>query len=168
MRKGTARVEDLARYKLIMLPHQSATRGIIDQKMGAAGIKGLDTIEAGNCQTATGIRRLERRHRNSAFALHRSGLCRTSAIRGSWPAKSVDKAPHNKRLIPRAPIRVLRLLARFPRGCSFCHSGGYNVVPAGSHEYILDILPAIELLRILSNGSEPQSTASTCGARRSQ
>lgn len=52
LRRQPLRLEDIARYKLLLLPHQSATRKIIDNVFASAGISFHDVIEAGNCQTA--------------------------------------------------------------------------------------------------------------------
>jgi DNA-binding transcriptional LysR family regulator len=52
LRRQPIRLEDIARHKLILLPHLSATRKIIDQAFASANITSSDVIEAGNCQTA--------------------------------------------------------------------------------------------------------------------
>ena len=52
LRRRPVRLEDIARHRLIVLPHQSATRRMLDQVFAEAGIKPNDFMEAGNCQAA--------------------------------------------------------------------------------------------------------------------
>jgi DNA-binding transcriptional LysR family regulator len=52
LRRRPVRLADIARYRLIVLPHQSATRRMLDQAFVKAGTKPGDIMEAGNCQAA--------------------------------------------------------------------------------------------------------------------
>jgi DNA-binding transcriptional LysR family regulator len=52
LRRRPVRLEDIARHRLVVLPHQSATRKMLDHVFAEAGIKLNDIMEAGNCQTA--------------------------------------------------------------------------------------------------------------------
>jgi DNA-binding transcriptional LysR family regulator len=52
LRRRPARLEDIARHRLLLLPHGSSTRALIDRGFHAAGIEMGEIIEAGNCRTA--------------------------------------------------------------------------------------------------------------------
>jgi DNA-binding transcriptional LysR family regulator len=52
LRRKSPRMEDIARYKLLVLPRHSFTRRTIERAFNDAGIKPHGFIEAGNCLTA--------------------------------------------------------------------------------------------------------------------
>jgi DNA-binding transcriptional LysR family regulator len=52
LRRQPARLADIARHRLLLLPHGSSTRTVIDDGFAAAGIETGEVIEAGNCRTA--------------------------------------------------------------------------------------------------------------------
>jgi LysR family transcriptional regulator, low CO2-responsive transcriptional regulator len=52
LRRRPLRLNDIARYRVLVLPQHSETRKIIDRVFSKAGVKLEDVIEAGNCQTA--------------------------------------------------------------------------------------------------------------------
>lgn len=51
-RRQPLRLDDIARYRLVLPPDQSSTRKIIDRVFAKAAIKTRDVIEVGSCQTA--------------------------------------------------------------------------------------------------------------------
>jgi DNA-binding transcriptional LysR family regulator len=52
LRQRPPRLEDIARYKLLVLPRHTHTRHVIDRAFAAASVETRSFIEAGNCQTA--------------------------------------------------------------------------------------------------------------------
>lgn len=50
--RQSLRLDEIARYRLVIPPEQSTTRKIIDRVFSKARIKTLDAIEVGSCQTA--------------------------------------------------------------------------------------------------------------------
>jgi DNA-binding transcriptional LysR family regulator len=52
LRQQLPRFADIARYKLLVLPHHTHTRQVIDRAFADAGVQTRSFIEAGNCQSA--------------------------------------------------------------------------------------------------------------------
>jgi DNA-binding transcriptional LysR family regulator len=52
LRQRPVRLEDIARYKLLVLPRHTHTRQVIDRAFAGAHVEPRTFIEAGNCQTA--------------------------------------------------------------------------------------------------------------------
>ena len=52
LRLQPPRLEDIARYKLLVLPRHTHTRHVIDRAFAGAKVETRSFIEAGNCQTA--------------------------------------------------------------------------------------------------------------------
>lgn len=52
LRQRPPRLEDIARYKLLVLPHHTHSRRVIDRVFSEAKLETQSFIEAGNCQTA--------------------------------------------------------------------------------------------------------------------
>ena len=52
LRQKAPRLEDIARYNLLVLPHHTHTRKVIDRAFADANVETRSFIEAGNCQTA--------------------------------------------------------------------------------------------------------------------
>jgi len=52
LKRQAFRLEDIQRYRLIMLPRPYSTRQLVETGLTRAGIKVSNTMEVGNCQTA--------------------------------------------------------------------------------------------------------------------
>src|SRR5690606_37979896 len=52
LRQRPPRLEDIARYKLLVLPHHTHTRRMVDRVFADAKLETRSFIETGNCQTA--------------------------------------------------------------------------------------------------------------------
>ncbi len=51
--RGAPTLEEIAGYRLIVLPKHAETRKLVDRAMSLANVQGLNTIEVANCHTAS-------------------------------------------------------------------------------------------------------------------